>query len=289
MIISASRKTDIPAFYSEWFMNRFRAGSCKMRNSYNQQVYDVDLSHPSGFVFWTKNLEPLVEHLGEVRKRAPFMVQYTINNYPKAIEPNVPELEDILRTVREVSERYGAETVVWRYDPIFLSTLTTPEFHVENFEKIAENLTSCVNEAIISFAQGYQKTIRNVRAAMERHDFVAHDPTREEKKEVLGKLLRLARRYGMKLSVCSQPEVHIEGVEQAHCADAQRLTRIAGTQIQATFAATRKSCGCFESRDIGSYNTCRHDCIYCYATENPELAEQRRQGHDPTSEFLFED
>jgi hypothetical protein len=191
--------------------------------------------------------------------------------------------------VREVSGRYGSEVVVWRYDPIFLSSITNVGFHVKNFERIAENLTSCVNEVIISFAQGYAKTIRNVQAAMKRHDFVAFEPPREAKKEVLGKLLRIARRHGLKLSVCSQPEVQIEGTEQAHCADAQRLTRIAGTQIQATFAATRKSCGCFESRDIGSYNTCRHDCIYCYATENPELAERRRKAHDPSSEFLFED
>lgn len=292
MIISASRKTDLPAFYAEWFMNRLRAGYCMMRNSYNGREYRVELGpgHVAGFVFWTKDIRLLLPHLDEVQKRAPFMVQYTINNYPVEIEPNVPAtFMSVIESARQIAERYGEDVLVWRYDPIFLSTLTPAEWHIHNFGKLAQNLSTSTNEVVISFAQGYRKTVKNVRLAMDKHSFQVLDPVeREDKRKLLHELLKIARSHGLKLSVCSQPEVHIEGVEQAHCADAKRLSKIAGTQIEKAFQATRKHCGCFESRDIGEYNTCRHDCIYCYATENPSQAEERFRKHDPTSEFLFE-
>jgi len=291
MIISASRKTDLPAFYSEWFVNRLRAGYCMMRNAYNGKEHRVELGsgHVVGFVFWTKDIRLLLPHLDEVRKVAPFMVQYTINSYPIEIEPNVPRMPSIVSSAREIAERYGEHTLVWRYDPIFLSSLTTSDWHIVNFEQLARELSSATNEVVISFAQGYRKTVKNVRLAMEKHSFEVIDPIeREDKRKLLHEMLKIARHYKLKLSVCSQPEVHIEGVEQAHCADAKRLSRIAGTQIDKAFQATRKHCGCFESRDIGEYNTCCHDCIYCYATDSPEIADRRFKNHNPASEFLFE-
>ncbi|MGZ4790110.1 MAG: DUF1848 domain-containing protein, partial [Terriglobales bacterium] len=203
MLISASYKTDIPAFYGEWFMNRLDAGYCHMRNPYNGQVTRVDLTRDvvDGFVFWTKNLGPFLPHLTEVHRRGfPFMVQYTINGYPRALEISVLESAKAAEHVRQVSDQFGRDTVVWRYDTILISSLTPVDFHLGNFALIAESLRSYTNECVISFAQIYRKTKRNLdRAAAEEH-FTWREPTSEERQTLLKTLLGIAKQNGMALT-----------------------------------------------------------------------------------------
>ena len=287
MIISASYKTDIPAFYGEWFMNRLDAGYSLLRNPYNGRLSRVDLSLEAvdGFVFWTKNLGPFLPRLKEVHRRGfPFMVQYTINGYPRALEVSVLEATKAAEHVREVSDQFGRDAVVWRYDTILLSSLTPVEFHLDNFAIIAESLKGCTNECVISFAQIYRKTRRNLdRAAAEEH-FTWREPSGEERQTLLRSLLRMTKANGMALTLCSQPEFAGEGVDEAHCIDAQRLSRIAGQTIVAKLKGMRETCGCYESRDIGDYDTCPHGCVYCYAVLNRELSKRRYGAHDALAE-----
>ena len=290
MIISASYKTDIPAFYGDWFVNRLRADSCKVVNPYNARISRVPLDRTSvdGIVFWTKNAGPFLPHLEAVSALGyPFVVQYTINGYPRALESAVIDASRSIQHVRYISEKYGPRVPVWRYDTIIISTLTPPTFHLENFTRIAQQLEGAVDEVVISFMHLYDKTRRNlVRAATER-GFDWQDPPTEEKRELGSRLVAIAAQYGIRLSVCSQPSFVVDGAAEARCVDADRLQELAGHRITARLHGNRKQCGCFESRDIGEYNTCPQGCVYCYAVVNTRLAKERFGLHDPKSEFLF--
>ena len=291
MIISASYKTDIPTFYGDWFMHRLRAGYCKMLNPYNRHVIRVSLKRDEvqGIVFWTKNAAPFIKHLAEVKdRRYPFIVHHTINGYPRALETSVVDAEKSTETAWRIRDDYGPRALVWRYDTILLSSLTPPEFHLDNFKKLASRLEGATDEVVVSFAHMYQKTERNLRAKGQENGFTWSNPTAEEKRSLLGKLLKIAREHRIMLSLCSQKDYLIEGVEDAKCVDSRRLEELAGTSIRAKLKGNRKECGCHESRDIGDYDTCPHGCVYCYAVQNRELALSRYRQHNPESEFLFE-
>ncbi len=291
MIISASYKTDIPTFYGEWFVRRLRAGFCKMLNPYNRRAIHVSLSREDvdGFVFWTKNIGPFIPHLSEVQSRNfPFIIQHTINGYPRELEKAVVNAERSVENLKRVAETYGAATCVWRYDTIIISSLTPVDFHLRRFEELAKSLSGVTDEVVISFVHAYAKTLRNMEAAAEEHGFIWTDPSLEEKKSLATKLAGIAREHGMQLTICSQREYLVEGAGDARCVDAQRLERVGGGRIRASLKGNRKECGCFASRDIGEYDTCPHGCVYCYAVRTHELAQRRFKQHNPDSEFLFE-
>lgn len=290
VIVSASYKTDIPAFYGEWFIRRLRAGYCRTVNPYNLQPIRVPLDRKSvdAFVFWTKNVHPFIARLAEVRDRGyPFIVQYTINGYPRALETSVVDRGRSVESAWKVRELFGSLSVVWRYDTIVFTSLTPGEFHLENFARLAEQLAGATNEVVISFAQFYQKTKRNLDIASHEHGFTWFDPTMNEKKALLREMVRIASRHRLRLTICSQPELVGEGSAEARCVDAQRI-RDLGASLQARLKGNRKECGCYESRDIGDYDTCPHGCVYCYAVQKRDLALARFKKHDPASEFLFE-
>lgn len=302
MIISASYKTDIPAFYGEWLMNRLRAGWCKMVNPYGRQVYTVNLRREpdaegregvEGIVFWTKNVGPFVRYLAEVRERGyPFVVQHTINGYPRELEARVADYPRMVAAAREVAAQYGPRAVIWRYDPILFTSLTPIAWHVEHFGALAEQLVGATREVVISFAQVYEKTRRNVdaAAAAEGFDWSMHeataypeDPADARARDLVRQLAQIARAHGMRLTVCAQERFLIHGlVEEAHCIDA---TWFGGTYAR---HGNRKECACSAARDIGEYDTCPHGCVYCYAVRNRSLALARYRRHDPASAFLFE-
>lgn len=290
MIISVSYKTDIPAFYGDWFMNRLRAGFCKTLNPYNRQVLRVSLrpTDVDGFVFWTKNIGPFVVHLAEVRRLGfPFVVQHTINGYPRVLEQAVVDAEKSVEHVQRVAEEYGPRVCVWRYDTIVQSSVTPREYHVETFSRLAKGLEGATDEVVISFAHLYQKTLRNMERAATDHDFTWSDPLNEWKRGLLVELTQIAAAHRIRLTVCSQPQFVVAGSGEARCVDADRLKEIAGTSFKAKLKGNRKECGCFEARDIGEYDTCPHGCVYCYAVQNRPLALERFRRHDPESEFLF--
>lgn len=290
MIISASYKTDIPTFYGEWFIRRLRAGYCKMINPYGRQVYRVPLDRDSvgGFVFWTKNIAPFLKVLPEVRERGfPFVVQHTINGYPRVLETQVVDARRSVEAARQVSELYQPRALVWRYDTIVTSSITPFDFHVENFGRLARDLAGATDEVVVSFAQVYKKTKRNLDIGAREGRFSWSDPPDSEKRRLLEALVPIAREHRMQLTVCSQRGLIVDGSADARCVDAHRVEDVAGTPVKARLKGNRKDCGCFESRDIGDYDTCPHGCLYCYAVQNRELALSRYKQHDPDSEFLF--
>jgi Domain of unknown function (DUF1848) len=296
MIISASYKTDIPTFYGEWFKNRLEAGFCKMVNPYNQQVYKVELTPESvdGFVFWTKNIGPFLKHLPEVHEKGyAFIVQHTINGYPRELEFRVINYSHTIEHMKKLSGEYGPNVAVWRYDPVIISSLTPLEWHRRNFEKLASALEGTTDEVVVSFAQIYKKTKRNMDWAAKEFGFNwdEHETMSDEDvKGLVTELVQIAKSYGMQLKICSQKAYLIPGIiEEARCVDADRLEMISNKLIKGKSKqkGNRKECGCFASKDIGEYDTCPHGCVYCYAVQNRDLALQRYKAHNPMSEFLF--
>jgi Domain of unknown function (DUF1848) len=290
MIISASYKTDIPTFYGEWFMNRLRAGYCKTVNAYNKRISRVPLDRQSvdAIVFWTKNIGPLLKHLSEIHSLGySFVVQQTINNYPRSLETSVVDAERSVQHVRSISHEYGSSVCVWRYDTIVFSSITPYDFHLTNFAELAAKLSGYVDEVVISVAHIYKKTKRNMDAAAKELGFTWDDPEHEVKKRLIAELAAIAADRKIQLTVCSQPELIVAGANVARCVDAERISRVVGQDVTARLKGNRKECGCYHSIDIGEYDTCPHGCVYCYAVQNPELALDRYKKHDPKSEFLF--
>lgn len=285
MIISASYKTDIPAFYGDWFQRRLDAGICHLVNPYSGRSHEVPLTRDSvdGFVFWTRNAAPFLESLAMVAKRGfPFAVHYTVTGYPRPLETSVTLPEQSIGVMRRLAKLYGARTVVWRYDPVILTSLTPPAWHRRNFAKLAAALAGTVDEVVLSFAQIYAKTQRNMDQAAAKHGFQWTDPSIEEKRDLLTGLAAIAAEQGLQVSLCAQPALVNagQGLAPARCIDATRLSDIAGTTIAATTKGNRDGCFCAESRDIGAYDSCPHGCAYCYAVRKPALAKQRYRHHD---------
>lgn len=289
MIVSASYKTDIPAWYGQWFMNRLRAGYCRMVNPYNNVASTVPLTREAvdGFVFWTRNLGPFVEHLAEVRERGfPFIVHHGLMGYPRALELTQVAPERAAEVLHQVARDYHPRTAVWRYDPILITSLTDFDWHVANFGRLAGLMDGATDEVVISFAQIYQKTRRNLQRAAQEHGFTWENPTDEAKRELAAELVRIARGRGMQLSVCAQSEYVVPGAAFARCVDPFRLGEVAGYAIEAPHKPHRPGCGCYQSKDIGAYNTCPHGCVYCYAVASCGSARERHKRHDPQAETL---
>lgn len=291
MIISASYKTDIPAFYGEWLLNRVRAGFCRMVNPYNRkQVVRVPLARDDvdAFVFWTRNIRPFFGGLEALQGLGyPFTVQFTITGYPAELETSVIPPRRAVDDFRRLAETYGPRVGVWRYDPILLSSLTDLDFHRRNFEALSRALAGATDEVVVSWTQFYQKTRRNLAAASASGDLIADDPEDEAKRSLLAELQAIAADRGMALTICSQPALLVPGTGEARCIDGDRLRDVAGHDVTLRGKAPRPECRCLPSRDIGEYDTCPHGCVYCYAVGSPQKAAERYRRHDPEGEFLF--
>lgn len=275
-------------------MNRLQAGYCRMVNPYGGQRYKISLKREDvdGFVFWTKNIGPFLKYLPEVRDKGyPFIVQHSINGYPRQLESRVINYDHTVEHMHTLAREYGPVVAIWRYDPIVFSSLTPPDWHLNNFAKLAKALQGATNEVVISFAQIYRKTKRNMDTAAKEGGFAWHDHKtlmQEQGQAFALELFHIAIDYGITLKVCSQAAFLTPGiVEEARCVDAERLSKVSDGAIQAEKKGNRKECGCFASRDIGEYDTCPHGCVYCYAVQRRDLALQRFKEHDPQGEFLF--
>ena len=291
MIISASYRTDIPAFYGQWFMNRLQAGYCKVVNPYSRKPARVSLRRADvdGFVFWTKNLAGFVKHFPEINREGfPFIILYSINGYPHGLERAVINVDRSVELFKQTAAEYGPRVCVWRYDPIVFSSLTDFDFHVRRFEWLAGELAGYTDKVIISFVNPYPKVIKKMNRAAKKFGFTWTDPQDDEKITLAKKMVAIASGHGLELSVCSQKKYVVPGSKAACCVDAGRLEDIGKVKIKAKLRPNREDCGCCESRDIGLYDTCPAGCTYCYATGYRSPAQQRYKQHDPNAEFLFE-
>ena len=291
MIISASRRTDIPAFYSRWFMNRIRAGYCVVVNPFNaRQVTRISLAprDVEVVVFWTRHAGPILRHLPELDRlgyRTTF--QYTVVGYPRTVDPSVPPLETALRTFRETALRVGPDRITWRYDPVFVSSVTDIPYHRDRFARIAEALRGLTRHSVVSVMHRYRKVEKRLKrlAADGIHPLVTAEDAMQS---LLADFADAARRNGMQISSCgSEMDLTSLGIGSGRCIDAETLSRIFGIHLPASKDPhQRKACGCSVSKDIGAYDTCGFGCVYCYATNSRERARAARRRHDPDAESL---
>jgi hypothetical protein len=294
MIVSASYRSDIPALYGAWFAKRLDAGFALVANPYGGKPYRVSLAAPDvdgpgleGIVFWTRNAAPFRAGFEAVAARGlPFAVQYTVTAYPRTIEPAVPDAARGIADMRALRDRFGPRAVVWRYDPILMSSVTGADWHQENFADLAASLRGATDEVVVSFAQIYAKTRRNLDAAAREHGFTWREPGPDEKRALLSRLAAIAGDNFMRLTLCTQPDLASDATQAARCIDADRLSDIAGRDIAAREKGNRPGCLCAESRDIGAYDSCTQGCAYCYAVTSRAAAQANRRRHDPADEML---
>ncbi len=289
MIVSASYRTDIPAFYGAWFERRLDAGSCEVRNPYGRPyTVRLDRESVSGFVFWTRNAAPFLPVLDRLAAAGyPFVVHYTITAYPRLLETSVIDPARAARQVHAIARAFGPRAAVWRYDPIIVTGATPLSSHVERFSRLAEALAGAVDEAVLSFATFYRKTRRNLAVAGGAPGLAWDDPAVERKQALIAELATAAREFGMRATVCAQPDLAAGGAREARCIDARRLGDVAGRPSPAREKGNRPGCACHEARDIGAYDSCPHGCIYCYAVASPGAARARHARHDPAAPSLL--
>jgi hypothetical protein len=288
VIVSASYRTDIPAFYARWFLRRLEAGFCRVANPYGGGAYKVSLRPAAvdGFVLWTRNLRPLLAELDAVRQVAPFVVQFTVTGYPRSLETSVIDEEEAVAQLREVRRRFGPRAAVWRYDPVVFAAELDAPAHLAGFARLARALRGTADEVVLSVMHPYKKTRRNLDRAALRAGFAWRDPPLDEKRDLLQRLAAVARDAGMAPTLCSQPELLGAGLGEARCVDAARLADVAGRPVAARQSGNRPGCRCAQSRDIGAYDTCPHGCVYCYAVADRDRAVANFRQHDPEAAML---
>lgn len=294
MIVSASRRTDLPAFYSRWFMNRVREGYALVPHPFNRnKVYRVslDAEDVEALVFWSKNPGPIIENLPELDRRGfRYYFLYTLNHYPSVFEPKVPPLQERLAAFDEISSRLGPERVIWRYDPIVISNRTGWDFHRRNFEALADRLAGRTTRVIISPAQFYAKTRRRL-AALEPQGFLFDQDasTRPECRLLLADLAETARKKDLEIMICADEGDYTElGVPPARCIDGDLIERLWQVPVpEKKDPGQRKACGCAVSKDIGISDTCLHHCPYCYATISEKAARQNNDRHQPDAPAML--
>ena len=288
MIVSASYRTDIPAFYADWLLRRLHAGYCRDANPYGGAAYEVSLAPDAvdGFVLWTRNMAPLMPHLDAVRRVAPFVVQFTLTGYPRALEASVINADEAVEQLRELRRRFGARVAVWRYDPVVFAAELDAAAHAAQFAVLARRLKGSVDEVVLSVMHPYRKTRRNLDRAARRLGFLWRDPPAEEKRHLLHSLAAIAREEGLAPTLCSQPELLGLCLGEARCVDAERLADVAQHPIAAPTGGNRPGCRCALSRDIGAYDTCPHGCVYCYAVADRDRAVANFRKHDPDAAML---
>jgi hypothetical protein len=294
MIISASRRTDIPAFYAEWFINRIRAGYCTVPNPFNAvqarrvslRSQDVDV-----IVFWTRNPRPLFPYLDELDRRGyRYYFTYTLLGYPCVLDPHSPERQVAIRTFQELSRRVGAQRVIWRYDPIVLSQITPPDYHRRAYEEIARALRGYTHRSVISLLEVYAKIRKRMEEAGRRGaQLLPYDGREAWFADLMRDLATLAGTNEMQIFSCAQ-ELDLAGfgIRPGKCVDDEYIQAVFGLDVpHGKDPGQRKACGCVVSRDIGMYDACLFGCRYCYATSSFERARRNHAQHDPRSPALL--
>ena len=291
MIISASRRTDIAAFYANWFMNRIREGYCTVPNPYNlKQVSRISLrpGDVDVIVFWTRYARPLLPYLEELDERGyRYYFQYTLMNNPRQIDPKTPSHERSLDTFRELSSRMGKEKVIWRYDPMVFSQLTGPAFHQETYHRIAGKLKGYTSRSVISVVDIYRKAKKRFDL-LEKEGIQVIDPPREDLVELMESISGAAAENHMEIRSCAEePYLASYDIQPGKCIDDDLIRKVFGLDVpHEKDPSQRAACGCVASRDIGMYDTCLFGCVYCYATTSFDRARGRHGENEPGSPSL---
>lgn len=282
VIISASRATDIPAFYADWFFRRLEKGYVRWRNPFSGQDSYVSFAYTRFIVFWSKNPEPLLPYLRTLEKQGiGCYIQYTLNDYEaERLEPNVPPLQERIDTFRRLVDVLGIGGVVWRFDPLILTDNINIDFLLGKIAYIADALAGYTAKLIFSFAdiEPYKKVSRNLRLSGINY----REWDEESMRGFASRLSTMNRdNWNFSLATCAERiDLSEYGIEHNRCIDPELISRIAPNDVSLrnflynvkTDCGQRKACGCILSKDIGTYNTCPHGCLYCYANTSSASA-----------------
>ena len=283
MILNTGCRTDIPAYYSEWFYNRIKEGFVLARNPYypNQVMkYSLESEIIDCICFCTKNPEPMISRIEEIKQFKQFW-QVTITPYGREIEPNVPDKELVMEAFKRLSKLVGIDAISWRYDPIFLTEQYSITYHLRIFEEIAEKLSGYVDNCIISFIDLYAKTKRNF--------FGVKEVSKENQITIAKEFVRIGSKYGITIrSCCEGTDLEEFGVDVSGCMTKPVIERAIGISLDMMKLknSAREECDCLLGNDIGMYNTCGHACVYCYANYDRKTVEQNMRLHNPNAPLL---
>lgn len=291
MIVSASRRTDLPALYAPWLARRVRDGYVDVQSPFDaRRIRRVDLRPaPEGamdaLVLWTRNPFPLLDCVRSwdaAGIRSLWLV--TVTGYPRSLEPAVPSLTSAVEAFRALSAEVGPDRVVWRYDPVIVASAgeLTPDWHLRNFERLTVLLKGASKRCVVSLCDEYPKIRRRMARAGFRATRVEEGGGEEISTSLLVSHLReMASASGMEMQSCCE-DLGESGISEGACVDAGLLTRIWGGDFPSSRdRGQRTGCRCAPSVDIGAYDTCTHGCLYCYATGAQEKAEARGKAHAP--------
>jgi len=297
MIISASRRTDIPAFYADWFMNRVRAGYFYRVNPFNSRqvaAFSLQPAHVDAICFWTRNPRPLLPHLAELDERGlNYYFQFTLNAYDRTFEPHLPPLDERIETMIELAGRIGPERVVWRYDPIILSSVTSAAWHLNHADRLAARLENVTRRLMFSFCDFYGKGEGRLGKSLQGTGIRLADINAPGQRGLLEQVARglseIAVSHSLEIVSCSE-EVDLAAVGIAHgaCIDPHLIRKLFGVDLNVRKdSSQRTNCNCVEAVDMGAYNSCRYGCAYCYANFNAGMIKANCRNHFPDSPALL--
>ncbi|AVR44775.1 hypothetical protein C7S20_05560 [Christiangramia fulva] len=315
VIISASRSTDIPTFYADWFIERWKKGYVKWRNPFNGNFSYVSFKNARIVVFWTKNPRPLMKHLDYLDENVKnYYFQFSLNDYDKeGYEGKVPKLDSRIESFKELSERIGKEKVIWRFDPLMLTEELGVEELLERIKNIGDQLMDHTKKMVFSFADIgiYRKVENNLKREVIRFKEFDFNTMRQVAKG----LQELNKKWNFEIATCAEKiPLEVYGIKHNKCLDDDLMIELFGEDKELMeflgvefeeptlfnnsngFKKTRKlkdggqreACGCIMSKDIGQYNTCPHACVYCYANTSNEIALCNYKEHrkDPTTDII---
>ena len=289
MILSIDYRTDIPAFYSEWIMNRFREGFLMFRNPTAKNVVHkviLDKEHIEGIIWCSKNYALLLPQLSEITDKFPSVFQYTITGYGTDIEPNVPDILQTIDTFEKMSDMYGKDHIVWRYDPICYFNHNGNlddnfKYHIDSFTKLCSELSGYTERVIINFVSMYEKVKKNCGELLIEIPY-------EHKAAIVHEFVNIAKYYGMIIQTCGNglQFKDLDGVEVTGCIDEHALN-IMGIYPKKNNKPKQWGCLCYPNTSVGSYNTCMHKCKYCYASADFDICQHNYEMHNPKSPLLI--
>ncbi|MCI9146400.1 MAG: DUF1848 domain-containing protein [Eubacterium sp.] len=283
MILQTGMRTDIPAFYSQWFINRIKAGYVLVRNPYNPSSvtrYEINPDVVDLIAFCTKKPAPMLKYMDVLKPYGQYWF-VTITPYGKEIEPNVPDKRQVLEDFKTLSKFVGVDSIGWRYDPIFINDKYSIDFHIETFEQMARELSGYTKTCIISFIDLYKKVIKNFPQAC---------MVEKEKRLKIGKAFaEIGRQYDITIKACAEgDELAPYGVDCSGCLTQEVYETVLHTKLDMPkIKGQRNECACFFGNDIGAYDTCRHFCKYCYANTDYKAVLSNSKLHNPDSPFLI--
>ena len=285
MIIQTGMRTDIPAFYSKWFLNRIKEGYVLVRNPYNERQvtrYRLAPDVVDLIAFCTKNPAPMLPYMNVLKPYGQYWF-VTITPYGRDIEPNVPDKERVMDDFKKLSDIVGVDSMGWRYDPILVDDKHSVEWHITEFEKMAENLCGYTKSCVISFIDIYKKVERNFRGVRE---------VSKKDRITLGKeFIKIAEKFGMTIRPCAEgDELTLYGADCSGCMTVNTFETALHVHLNVPKRKTNQrngQCACLLGVDIGAYDTCGHLCKYCYANSNTELVKANMKKHNPMSPFLL--